>query len=210
MVIERSLDHILNSKSKIAILRLFISKTTDFKANGREIAKLIHISAPAAHTALKELYSYNILKLDIIGKNHIYTLDSDNRIVRQILSPMFKKEITIKDEMKEFLIKQVKKAGISNKITSLILYGSLQEGTANNKSDVDIAVIIKNDKNKKEIEERFLNDISVKFSSYFNMHLDAYVKTKDEFCLRLKKNLPPVSTLMKSYSVILGKEPLDI
>jgi hypothetical protein len=42
------------------------------------------------------------------------------------------------------------------------------------------------------------------------VHLDAYIKTKEEFRVRLKKNLSPISTLMKAYSVIYGKEPLEI
>jgi hypothetical protein len=60
MAIERSLDNILNSRSKIAVIRLFISKTAGFKATGREIAKLIHFSPPAAHTVLKELHNEGI------------------------------------------------------------------------------------------------------------------------------------------------------
>lgn len=210
MVIEKSLDNILNSKSKIAIIRLFVSKTADFKVSGREIAKLIHFSAPATHAALKELYNQKIFKLEIIGKQYIYSLDTNNRLVKEILRPMFKKEFSLKDEIKDFLIKQIQKTRITNKILSLILYGSLQQGVATSGSDVDIAVIIKNKKDKNKIEDKFLNNISVKFSEYFKLHLDAYIKTKEEFRARLKKNLSPVSTLMKSYSVILGKEPLDI
>ncbi len=210
MAIEKSLDIVLSSKSKIAIIRLFVSKTGDFKATGREIAKLTHFSAPAAHSALKELFNQGILKLDKIGKQHIYSLDSNNRIVQKILRPMFKEEISLKDEIKDFLLKQIKEGRIQNKIISLLLYGSLQKGTTREKSDVDIVVILKGKKGSSEIEEKFLNDISIKFYDYFKVHLDTYIKTKDEFRLKLKKNLPPVSTLMKSYSVIYGKEPLEI
>jgi len=210
MAVEKSLDNILNSKSKIAIIRLFVSKTSDFKASGREIGKLIRFSAPAAHAALKELYNQGVLKLDNIGKQHIYSIDNNNRIVQKILKPMFKEEISLKDELKDFLIKRIREAGIKKKIASLLLYGSLQKATTHDKSDVDVAIIIKNKKDKKEIEERFLNEISVKFHDYFKTHLDTYIKTTDEFRTRLKKNLPPVSTLMKSYSVICGKEPLEI
>lgn len=210
MVTEKALDNILNSKSKIAIIRLFTSKTNDFKATGREIAKLTRFSAPAAHAALKELFNQGVLKLDNIGKQHIYSLDNNNRIVQKILRPMFKEEISARYELRDFLVKQINKSRIKKKILSVILYGSMQRGEAHNKSDVDIAVIIKNQKDKKEVEERFLNEISVKFYDYFKAHLDTYIKTKDEFRARLKKNLSPVSTLMKAYSVIYGKEPLEI
>ncbi|MFH0796446.1 MAG: nucleotidyltransferase domain-containing protein [Candidatus Omnitrophota bacterium] len=210
MAIEKRLDNIVNSRSKIAIIRLFVSKTADFRASGREIAKLVHLSAPAAHAALKELYNQSVLKLDIIGKQHIYSLDSKNIIVKKILRPMFKEEASIKDEVRDYLIKQIKHADIKNKIASCILYGSFQKDLTRDRSDVDIAVIVKDKKSKNEVEDKFLNNISVKFNEYFRIHLDAYIKTRDEFRLRLKKNRPPVSTLMKSYSVIWGREPLDI
>lgn len=210
MAIEKSLDNILSSKSKIAIIRLFVSKTGEFKATGREIAKLTHFSPPAAHAALKEFYDQGILKLDAIGKQHIYSLENNNRTVQKILKPMFKEEIALKDEFKDFLIKQVQEVGMKKKLVSLLSYGSLQRGATHDKSDVDIAVIIKNKKDKKEVEEKFLSEISVKFYDYFKTRLDTYVKTKKEFRARLKKNLPPVSTLMKAYSVIYGKEPLEI
>ncbi len=210
MAIGKSLDNILNSKLKIAIIRLFVSKTGEFKATGRGIAKLTRFSPPAAHAALKELYNQGVLNLDSIGKQHIYSLDNNNRIVQKILRPMFKEEISLKDELKDFLIKQLQETGIKKRLVSLLLYGSLQRGVTHDKSDVDIAIIIKNKKDKKEIEEKFLNEISVKFYDYFKAHLDTYIKTKEEFRIRLKKNLPPVSTLMKAYSVIYGKEPLEI
>lgn len=210
MTIEKSLDNILSSKLKIAIIRLFVSKTGEFKATGREIAKLTNFSPPAAHAALKELYNQGILRLDNIGKQHIYSFDNNNRIVQKILRPMFKEEVSLKDEIKDFLIKHIQEAGIKKKIVSLLLYGSLQRGATHKRSDVDIAVVIKSKKDKKEIEEKFLDKISVKFYGYFGVRLDTYIKTKEEFRLRLKKNLPPLSQLLKAYSVIYGKEPLDI
>ena len=210
MAIENSLDHILNSKAKIAVIRLFVSKTNDFKASGRAVARLIRISAPAAHSALKGLYNQKIVKLEIMGKQHIYALDNGSRIVEQILKPMFKREMGIKDEIKAWLIKQVRKTGLTNSIVSVLLYGSFQREKTSRFSDVDVAVVVKNERNKGKIEEIFLDDISGKFAAYFRAHLDVYVQTGDEFRAKLKNNLPPVSTLMKSYSVIIGKEPLDI
>lgn len=210
MNIEKSLDNILSSRSKIAVIRLFVSKTGDFRASGREIAKSVQISAPAAHAGLKELYNQGILKLDILGKQHIYRLDRRNRIVKKILRPMFKKEISVKEEVKAYLVKEIQKAGMKNKIVSCILYGSLARGQTNDKSDVDVAVIVKDEKSKNEVGDKFVNYIAVRFKEYFKVNLDAYVKTRNEFRHRLKKSLSPVSTLMKSYSVIWGKEPLDI
>ena len=209
MAIEKSLDNILNTSSKVKVIRLFISRREDFISSGRGVARLTGVTPPAAHVALKDLYNQDILKREIIGREHIYRLNTNNRIVQNILIPAFKKEHSIKEDIFNFLKERIEEKGIKDKIVSLILYGSLQSGTTNEKSDVDIAVIIKNNITKKEIEEIFIKEISHRFYDYFGANLDTYIKTKDEFIERLKKNLPPVSKLMKSYSVIYGIDPLD-
>lgn len=210
MAIEKSLDNILNTNSKVRVIRLFISKREDFVATGREIARLIGITAPAVHTALKDLYSQDVLKRNIISGHHQYKLNTISRIVKDILTPAFKKELSIKKDVSAFLRKQIKKGNIENEIVSLILYGSFQAGITDETSDVDIAVVAKNKTAKEKIEKMFAEIISEEFHDYFGTHLDVYIKTKNEFLNRLKKKQPPVSALLKSYSVIYGRDVLDI
>ena len=209
MAIDKMLDNILNTGSKVKIIRLFTSRREDFMASGREIAKLINLTPPAAHAALKELYNQDILKRDIIGRQHIYKLNGGNRIVKNILIPAFKKEHSVKKDIVAFLKKQLKTRKIQNKIISAVLYGSLQTGATDEKSDVDIAVITKNGASKEWLENVFTEEITNQFYDYFGVHLDAYIKTKDEFTKRLKKNQSPISTLMQSYFVIYGKDPIE-
>lgn len=210
MPIENSLDTLLNTKTKVKIIRLFISRTDDFRASGREIAKWIKASPPAAHSALKELYSQGILRLEIIGGQHIYGINPKNRLVKGILKPGFKKELSLKEDIRSFLVKKIKGTNISHKIISLVLYGSLQRSQATHRSDADVAVIIKDKKDLRMIEDAFIENIGVQFSEYFGFHLDAYIKPKEEFLYRFKKHLSPVSALMKSYSVVFGKDPLEL
>ena len=210
MAIERSLDNILNTNSKVKIIRLFASRREDFLASGRGIARLAGITPPTAHAALKDLYNQDILKRDIIGREHIYRLNANNRIVHDILKPAFKKEYSVKEDVFKFLKEKIKEKRIEDKIVSLILYGSLQSGSTDEKSDVDIVVVTGNEVDKKQIEGIFIEDISRQFYEYFGASLDSYIKTKDEFIKRLKENQPPVSTMMRSYSVICGKDPLGL
>lgn len=203
------LDNILNTRTKIKILRLFLSRREDFMASGREIARLIGLTPPTVHTALKELYNLEILKRDIIGKQHIYKLNSSNRTVRDILSPAFLKERSIIEDIALFLIEKIRISGLLDKIVSMILFGSLIKGGNHQKSDCDVAIIVKDAATKKQIENLCMNKIANEFSDYFGIHLDVYNKTLDEFHQRLKKNLPPVSTLMEAYKTIYGQDPTD-
>ncbi len=210
MAIEKVLDNILNTNSKVRIIRLFISKREDFIAAGREIARLTDLSAPAAHAALKDLYNQDVLSREIIGKQHLYKLNIRNRTVKNILVPAFKKELSVKKDMINFLKSEIKTKRLTDKIVSMIFYGSLQKRTAKETSDMDIAIITKNKADREQFRKLFFEDISSRFYEYFGVHLDTYIKTQNEFIERIRKNQPPVSTLIKSYTMVYGKDPLDM
>lgn len=203
------LDNILNTNSKISIIRLFVSKRNDYIATGREISKIVKMSPPATHASLKELYNQDILKREIIGRQHIYSINVKNRIVKDILVPAFRKESAVKDDIIRFLKNKIESADIKKEIFSMLLYGSIQTGVIREKGDADVAVVVKNEKDIKEVENVFSENISEQFKEYFGINLDTYVKSENEFRKRMNKKLPPVSTLMQSYSIIYGKDPLD-
>ncbi|MBI4981791.1 MAG: nucleotidyltransferase domain-containing protein [Candidatus Omnitrophica bacterium] len=209
MVTTFQIEDIIASASKLAILRVFVSHK-GLKATGRQIAKLVGYSVPSTHDSLKNLHESNILKLDIIGKQHIYTLNEDDRIVQKIIRPMFAAESNFKKEIRNFLLDELKRSKIKEKIASLILYGSVQTENAKRGSDVDVAVVVSRPTDLQRVEDIFLSGIAPRFKAYFGFHIDPYIKSVDEFKKRLKNNKPPVSTLMKSYSILLGKEPLEM
>ena len=203
------IDEILDSPSKLAILRVFATRE-GLKATGREIAKLAGFSVPSTHESLKDLYERNVFVREIIGKQHIYSLNEEDRIVQKIIRPMFEAENNYKREISDLLLEEIKKAGIKNAIVSLILYGSVEKKTAQKGSDVDVAVVVAQSTDEDRVFNVFNAEIAQRFKSFFCLHLDFYVKAAQEFRKRLQKNLPPVSTLMKSYSVLYGKEPLEV
>ena len=209
MITTFQVENIVDSPSKLAILRVFASRR-GLKATGRQIAKLVGYSAPSTHDSLKNLHEHNILKLDIIGKQHIYTLNEEDRIVQKIIRPMFAAESNFKNEIRDFLLDEFKKNKIKAKIASLILYGSVQTEKAKKGSDVDVVVVVFRASDLRLVENVFSSEIIPRFKAYFGAQIDPYIKSADEFKQRLKKNKPPVSTLMKSYSVLYGKEPLEV
>ena len=204
-----NISDIVDSPSKLAILRVFASRR-GLKATGREVSRLAGYSVPSTHESLKDLYSRNILKLEVIGKQHIYTLNEDDRIVKRMIRPLFEAEGNVKNEIRDFLIKELKGAAIDKAVFSLILFGSVQSGEVGKNSDVDIAVVVEKAADLKKVTEVFDAKITPAFNTYFGVHLDPYIKTAADFRGRLKKNLPPVSTLIKSYAVLYGREPLEV
>ena len=209
MAIDRILDSILDANSKIRIVRLFVNRRRDFMSSGREIARLTGLSPPAAHAALKELYNQDVLKRDILGKQHIYRLNINNRIVKNILIPAFKTEKSVKQDIIKFIKRKILQKKLKNDIVSVVLYGSIQRGNVK-KGDVDIAIVVKDSKVKARVEREFTEKIADEFREYFGVYLDVYIKTKKEFRKRVISNKPPVSTMLESYFVIYGKDPRNL
>jgi len=207
---KQTLDNIFNTDLKLKIIRLFTSRREDYTANGREVARKTGFTAPAAHTALKDLYSQDILKLNIIGKQHLYSLNFDNRIVKEILIPAFTKELSLKEDISQFIKDLIFRLNIADKISSVYLYGSFVREKSNNINDVDIAIVVKDDSEINQIEKIFREKISNDFYNYFGAHLDVYIKSKEEFIRRIREELPPVSGLIKSHMVVYGKDITEL
>jgi predicted nucleotidyltransferase len=204
-----SFSSVLNGDVKIKIIRLFLFRGEGYHASGREIARAIGTTAPTAHAALKDLYAAHILNYEISGRNHLYGLNRHTRMVQSILLPMFQKEDSFKNDVFEFIKAALEKKKVLGHVVSLLLYGSQQSGKTKESSDIDIAVIVRTENALKIIENIFIEDITTSFYDYFGVSLDPYVKTQKDFTDRLNKDLPPVSTLMKSYTVVYGEDPVN-
>jgi len=178
-------------------------------ASGREIARLTSLSPPATHAALKSLLDGKIMKREIVGKHHIYKLDSGNRIVRTMIRPLFLKEKCLKDDIKRFLLGSVDSPEARDGLVSMILYGSLSSGLTHEASDCDIAVVARDSGTRDLLEKAFRETIADSFHSEFGVHLDPYFKTVEEFSGMMRDGLPPVSTLLSGYEVVFGKDPLE-
>jgi len=88
MIAPLRIDNVLDSPSKLAVLRVLASRK-GFKATGREIAKLAGYSVPSTHESLKDLHTKDILLRDIIGKQHVYSLNEESRLVKKGHSTRF-------------------------------------------------------------------------------------------------------------------------
>ena len=210
MVLETPLNELLDAGSKIRILRLFALRTDDYLASGREIARLTALSPPAAHSALKELLDRGTLAREIVGRQHLYRLNPANRVVRDMLRPLFLREQGLKQDVRGFLLRELEGSGLMNAVVSLILYGSLASGRTHEASDCDVAVVTADSSAKFKLDRFFTETLAARFHEEFGFHIDPYIKTVAEFNRKLRKNEPPVSTLMTSYETLLGRDPMDL
>ncbi len=203
------LENILDSRTKIAILRV-LSLGSDRRLGGSEIARMTGFSVPSTHDALKVLHAAGVVTMELFGNQHVYALNRKDRIVQKVILPMFKAEAGWKKDAKERIIQGMKDAGVLPSVVSVLLYGSFQQGDAKPGSDLDLAVIVKASGDTVKVRDAFLGPIAADFEAYFGMRLNIYIKADEEFNRMLKRNSPVTAEVMKAYSVLYGKEPLEI
>ena len=128
-----SIQSLISSKNRIEILKLLVMNPVG-AFNINEISRQIGSTPRGVEKELKNLLSGGILKRDIIGNQHLYKLDENCPISREI------KGIIIKTVGVAQLIQKALKP-VEKKITRAFVYGSFASGDFGNESDVDLLMV---------------------------------------------------------------------
>ncbi|MEK6914413.1 MAG: nucleotidyltransferase domain-containing protein [Nanoarchaeota archaeon] len=148
---------ILNNNT-LEILENF---TKDINENiyGRYISRKLKMNQKTVSNILNKLEKENILKFSIEGKNKYYFLNKANSNIKEIIKIIeINKKIKLTEKYKKFkdLFNQLesKIGGI------LVIFGSYANFSSNEKSDLDLLVIGKNE-NVKDLERLYNIKINV-------------------------------------------------
>ncbi len=204
MRVHNPLDKILNNEIKIKILR-FLCKT-EAEWSGRQIAQEIKVSPAACHKALRELNNEGALLLRGIGKSNLYSLNKENLIVSDLLKPLYERESKIPDDIYEGIVRNISPLVIKD-IVSIAVFGSVKKRKERPTSDIDLLVLVKDSKTKREVEEDF-GKVNEKIISRFGNTVSPYIQTVDEFNLKYNKGLSLIKNILKSHRLLFGK-PLE-
>ena len=200
MRFNKPLNYILDSQPKIICLRLLCNHPTEI--NGRQLSKIVKLSPTTVHKAMKELANQQIVLLKNYGNSHLYELNKGNRIVFEILKPMFIKERTLLKTFLADLTKRIRKSELRNIIISVVLFGSVKEGAEKPASDIDLCVVVKEVRDKKRAEE-FIFDINSETMPETGMRIEPYVKAVSEF--KKNKESGVIESILKSHCLIWGE-----
>ncbi|MFH1258396.1 MAG: nucleotidyltransferase domain-containing protein [Elusimicrobiota bacterium] len=198
MLLNKPLDYILGQSSKIKILRFLI--LSQAQLNGREIAKSVGLSHVKVHYALKDLYRQGLVNLRSVGKSLIYWLNEEHFLVKNILRPIFEKESGILN----FLVQSITKESGYPRPLSIILFGSFAKNTASPDSDIDVAIIYPNSKNKLLIDKELFK-VEKKITILFGNRLAPIVLKIRDLQNKFKKNEKFIKEIVSTGKIIYGK-----
>jgi len=193
------LADILGSRVKVKVLRLFLRFPEKEFIEG-EIEELLGNPHQSVTYALKDMINYQLVTVRKIGRNKIYSLNRDNYIVRDILSPMFKNEAGAIQE----LVNDMKTCLAPLKVKRAVLYGSIATAQEEFDSDIDLLVVV-SDKGEVEAAQMVLADLRNRLLKKFGNALSPIVMTTDEYERQKKLGKGLIKSVEESGMTIIGE-----
>lgn len=200
MKFNTNLLQVLSSDSRVKVLVYALNP--GFRMTGRELARTAGISHTMAIKILKELESLNIVSHFNAGKSVVWLPRTDSysyKAVKKLLSQS-PEYIPLED------LKQNLKKDIPEKyVQKAVIYGSVAEKRENENSDIDLYILVRNDKDRDEVIS-IMEETAVKYVRRYGNVLNPHVLTERE--IRSKK----LSGLMKNIekgTVIYDKKNKD-
>ncbi len=202
MRLNRPLDKVFSSEIKVRALRIFSQNQGEL--SGRQIAAMAGVTPKTAHEILQDLLVERILVMRIVGKTHLFRLEEEQVLVKDVLRPLFAAENILRQRLFDNIRIAVKRSKFKDNIISIAVFGSVHEKTERPTSDVDLLVIIKAAKFKVKVEG-FFSDLDEKMSGQWGNLLSPYVNTLAEFKNKAKQKTGAISEILKSYQLIYGE-----
>ena len=202
MRVHQPLDYIFDRKSKLKIMRCLIQNGLEL--NGRQIASEIQMNPAACHNALKELAACGLLQMRNVGKNHLYQVNTQNYLITEVLTPLFKKEQQLFDKILQFI-----KSEIRTPFMSLVLFGSMASATETMTSDIDLFVLVETDEQREQLQIEF-DDLSLDILQIYSTMLSPYILTVFEFRQKFNSRNKLVLEILKTGKLISGKKPWEV
>lgn len=198
MKVINPIDDILDNKNKVKLLRYMVMHPSGV-ATGRRLAKELGMNHATCMNALNSLHEAGIVDRKRVGSATVYEVARDTVVYKDLLKPLFKKEAGLLREATKILTR-----GLDEKVLGAFLFGSVAKGEETPGSDTDILLVVKDDVDKEEANEK-LNENALEASKVFHTGFDVILYTKGEFERRKKRGHPFVKEAL-SHAVPLKME----
>jgi len=178
------LERLFRAPSQISILRALWKAPAPI--TGRQVQQFAGVHNLTATRCLESLEQLGLLQRRAAGRAYLYSLKRSHRLVRHLVDPIFKAEAAAPRRFAGEL------AGVlRGHCLSAVVYGSVARGEACPASDVDLLVVVRDEK----VSERFVASILPK----------AEKLVREGWSLMLEVNIKTRSQLLRSWNTPLMK-----
>jgi len=189
-----SLLNILTSKTKIKVIGFMLKHEAPMSE--REIGSVLKISHMSINRTMPELADINFVRCIRVGRANLWEANK-NSYSYKILLKLFK-DISAAgsplDNLKETILQGI----TSELVRKIIIFGSVANGKEEADSDIDLFLLVENEKNKEKIDLE-IEELSNKCYEKYGNRLSPYTLTKDEY--NQKKRLKLIAEIEKGIQI---------
>lgn len=187
------LETLFGSRVKIKILRtLWRYRGKEFTI--RELAKFLGVSHTGIGKALNDLEKTNAITVRTVGKSYAFKLNTKS-YAASIIGKVFEAE----DRAFSELLETIRKGLEPTAVISAVLFGSVVEGSATPRSDIDVFIVT----DRKEKVEEMISKLQAVVSEKFGNAISAYYISEED--LRKRQKEPLLKQVLRKHVLICGK-----
>lgn len=202
MLFRKVVDEVFGRGSRVTLLRLLAR--TRGERTGREWARLAGLDHKTCHAALQGLARQGVVSARRMGNALIYRLNGDHAVVRGIVVPVFEKEDRLVEEYAEEA-----RRGIGERVEAVVLYGSVARGEEEETSDVDLLVLVRDERAARAAQAR-VGDIMSGLARRYGSVPQIVVTTARRFREGVRRGLPLFVAILQTGRVLYGKSFSEI
>jgi uncharacterized protein len=191
MKLNKPIYGIINSAAKLRLLKFLLSGPVP-EMSERAFAKMVNMSNVALNRAMAELADINLVKSNRVAGANVWKINEKSyayKVLKQVVTGNETGTLPIEAVKKE-LAKELGKMAV----ISASLFGSIARGDEKEGSDIDLFVLVKNDTDKKSVEEA-LERIATDLVERYGNVLMPYILTEKEY--RQKAGLAVIKNIQK-------------
>jgi len=197
--------NVLTSSYKEEVLKELLDNP-GYTYTVNEIAEEVTGSYNSVKNFLRELERFDIVSFQKKGGTYLIQYNRDSRY-HKVIKTLFTAENQPLKEAAEKYAEKLMREEFSEKIKSIILFGSVARGTADVNSDIDVLILVEDQEDVEPIESKARNYSERKLE--IANELVPVVETVEEF----RENLEKAERFEKNVAkdgIILKGEELDI
>ncbi len=198
---QELLSSIFRMRSFIKIWRFIVTSKLNEPFYIRELAKNTNTNPRDVHTWVEEARKNGfVVEHSEAGRTKYYKLNLDNQITQKIVELLLATNAR-RLMSNEFFHELVSELAKVESVTSIILYGSHARGTASERSDVDLLIVVRDN-----VKPRRIRDLCEVVADRYARKVEPVVVTEKQFSKMLQEREKFIRDVMRDAITLYGFE----